>query len=51
MIQVPGLSDAINSDVPSIHVTRLDAPLAQSGPPPTLPDNYMCGGDPACEVP
>jgi hypothetical protein len=44
MIQVPGLSDAINNDVPAMHVTRLDTPRAQSGPPPTLPADYMVSG-------
>jgi hypothetical protein len=51
MIQVPGLSDAINSDVPTMHVTKLDAPRPSSGPPPTLPDGYTCGDGSCDEVP
>jgi hypothetical protein len=31
MFQVPGLSDAVNSDVPTMHVSKLDSPTPSRG--------------------
>jgi hypothetical protein len=31
MIQVPGLSDAVNSDQPAMHVSKLDSPQPSTG--------------------
>lgn len=32
MIQVEGLSDRINADQPTMHVTQVDQPRPQTGP-------------------
>jgi hypothetical protein len=53
MLQVPGLSAAVNSDQPVMHLTKLDSPTPSAGPSEPSTDAAVVNGPgPGCvEVP
>jgi hypothetical protein len=50
MIRVPGLSDAVNSDQPVMHVTRVDNPPASRGPETPVLNDVLVAPDGRNEV-